>query len=369
MGYRRQCALSRRSFLGAGTLTVGLGLAGCTTTSRSDVDVVTPEGGAEDGGGNGETRSSGAVYVPPHVHERAVAGTETSGEFAFGVAYSVPDYYWTVDGTTVRRVTPADGDNVQLMATAWAPGTSIVLPHLRLTATIEKDGDPLRETELTPVLNQRWGFQYLANLGLERYGELVVRLQATPGDVRRTGELRGSFGDPASVRIGFDFDRTEVQNLRTLYPREHGLAGAVEAREESEFPLGRQPNPADLPGEVVATGSSAGATFAVSAVPADSSPIGDANPYVAISAETPYNHLTLPNMRVEGSLTRGGETVYRGAFAPTLDGERGYHYGTSVDSIESGDQLALSFPTPPQVGRYEGYEEAFVEMPGLELSL
>lgn len=361
-------ALSRRAVIRAGCgLAAGTGIAGCAgDRGAGDVGVVTP---TASGGGDTPDGASPAVYIPSHVHERAVAGTAASGDYAFGLAYSVPDAYWTVDGGSVREVTPAGDDNLQLMASVWASGTEHVLPGLELRAEVEMDGEVVAGAPLVPLLNQRWGYRYVANLGLDRYGEFAVRLAAPPMAVRRTGAFRDSFDDPARAQLDLTFGRTEAQNLRTLYPRSSGEAGAVSAASAGEIPDGRQPDPADLPGAVVARGATDGAAIAVSAVPPEASPLSDGDPYLAVGATTPYNRFVLPGVQIRAALASGGEPVYEGALEPTLDPERGYHYGAAVDRIDAGDELRLSFGSPPQVARYEGYERAFVTMPDLDLSL
>lgn len=365
-------ALSRRAVIRTGCgLAAGTGLAGCAEDrGAGDVGVITPT--ASGGGDEGTAAPEGAspaVYIPSHVHERTVVGTTASGDYAFGLAYSVPDAYWTVDGGTVSEVTPAGEDNLQLMASVWASEMAHVLPDLELRATVEKDGEVVAEEPLVPLLNQRWGFRYVANLGLDRYGDFTIRLAAPPMTVRRTGAFRGAFDDPARARIDLTFARSEARNLRTLYPRSSGEAGAVRAASVGEIPNGRQPDPADLPGAVVARGTTGGAAIAVSAVPPDASPLSDGDAYLAVSATTPYNRFVLPGVQIRATLARGGEPVYEGALEPTVDPERGYHYGASVGRIDAGDALRLSFRASPTVARYEGYERAFVTMPDLDLTL
>jgi hypothetical protein len=91
--------------------------------------------------------------------------------------------------------------------------------------------------------------------------------------------------------------------------------------------------------------------------------------YLAVSARTPYNRMVIPAMGLEGTLTRDGETVFDGTLQRTLDPDLRYHYGATVEGVESGDELELRVTTPPQVARHEGYETAFVEMPATTLTL
>jgi hypothetical protein len=65
-------------------------------------------------------------------------------------------------------------------------------------------------------------------------------------------------------------------------------------------------------------------------------------------------------MTVEATVTRDGETVFDDALERTLDPALYYHYGASVTGgLQSGDEVTLTVPTPPQVARHEGYEKAF----------
>ncbi len=299
-------ALSRRAVIRAGCgLAAGTGIAGCAgDRGAGDVGVVTP---TASGGGETPNGASPAVYIPSHVHERAVAGTAASGDYSFGLAYSVPDAYWTVDGGSVREVTPAGDDNLQLMTSVWASGTEHVLPGLELRAAVEMDGEVVAEAPLVPLLDQRWGYRYVANLGLDRYGEFAVRLAAPPMAVRRTRAFRDSFDDPARAQLDLTFGRTEAQNLRTLYPRSSGEAGAVRAASAGEIPNGRQPDPADLPGAVVARGATGGAAIAVSAVPPKASPLRDGDTYLAVGAATP----TAPATTTPATTSRTGQRMVR----------------------------------------------------------
>ncbi|MFC6963191.1 hypothetical protein ACFQJ8_15765 [Halocatena marina] len=74
-------------------------------------------------------------------------------------------------------------------------------------------------------------------------------------------------------------------------------------------------------------------------------------------------------MSLSGTVKRGKQTIFDGPLTATLDPELNYHYGTSVERLQSGDTLALTVDVPPQVARHEGYEMAFFEMPPMELTL
>lgn len=77
----------------------------------------------------------------------------------------------------------------------------------------------------------------------------------------------------------------------------------------------------------------------------------------------------LPLMSLSATLTRNGTTIYDDILRPALDSELNYHYGTTVDSVKSDDELTITVDAPPQTARHEGYEMAFFEMPKLRLTL
>lgn len=66
---------------------------------------------------------------------------------------------------------------------------------------------------------------------------------------------------------------------------------------------------------------------------------------------TRHNNCILPTMAA--TLKRDGSTVY----------------GSSVDSVEAGDELILSTATIPQVTPHEGYGTAFREMDDVSMTL
>jgi hypothetical protein len=132
------------------------------------------------------------------------------------------------------------------------------------------------------------------------------------------------------------------------------------------------PTKEELPGSVRGTAESDGARLIVTTLDAAPTGVDGDGQYLAVSARTPYNRLVLPAIALSGTITRGSETVFEGPLERTLDPKLGYHYGTVLGGdtgVESGDELALSVGTPPQVARHEGYETAFLDMPDVELPL
>jgi hypothetical protein len=74
-------------------------------------------------------------------------------------------------------------------------------------------------------------------------------------------------------------------------------------------------------------------------------------------------------MSLSASLERDGSTIFDGSLPAAIDPERNYHYGATVDGIESGDELTITVDAPPQAARHEGYETAFLDMDAMDLTL
>lgn len=76
-------------------------------------------------------------------------------------------------------------------------------------------------------------------------------------------------------------------------------------------------------------------------------------------------NLVPPDFSPQVTIKRGGETVT--GFAPwlMLSQPMGSHFGTTIDAIDGGADLALTVDAPPQTARHEGYETAFIEMEDL----
>ncbi|WP_049900005.1 iron transporter [Halococcus agarilyticus] len=294
-----------------------------------------------------------------------------ASNYAFGVMYSYPHRFWTVNGSETRKVSIQQDDSVHLMASVWEPKTRTVLPDTGLSVEITQDGEIVSQEVIYPMLSQRMGFHYGANFGLEGNGTYTATLSVGGMSTRRTGEFVGMFAEPASVDIEFEYSRTDKKSIdytRTKGQRE-GSRDAAKPMAMEMVPNSTVPPKADLPGEIVGTRTSGDGRFLATVLDEPPRGIDASGPYLAVSARTPYNRMVLPAMALSGTLRRNGRTVFDGPLQPTLDPELDYHYGTVVDSIESGDELGLSVETPPQVARHEGYETAFLDMPPMTFTV
>jgi len=321
------------------------------------------------------------VYFPTHVDGMEMVGAAESddGDYAFALLYTYPHRFWRVDATTTTADEavfddPDGSEDVHLMSLLWDPETGRTLPDSGMSVDIQKEGEPLDEQVIYPMLSPRMGFHYGANFRLDGAGDYEVTLSVGGTNVRRTGDYRGRFGDPASVTLPFAFDADARDDIAFERTDDRAGEAAVPPVMDMDVPLGVAATPAELPGDHRGTAESGDAQLAVLAL--DDPPAGvDADTeggdaaYLAVSARTPHNGLVLPAIALDASLERDGETVFQGPLRRTFDGDLGYHYGAAVASLEAGDDLALSVVTHPQVARHEGYETAFLDLPDAELTL
>ncbi|MFC7140102.1 iron transporter [Halosimplex aquaticum] len=372
--------MNRRSFLHSATGAAALGLAGClgdgggtdaTDTRATEPSPATASPTDENSQTTSPTASPTAtpdgpsgVYVQSFRETMVMPGTKTAGDYRFALLIAVPHRFWTVT-LAERSVTPIrDGDDVHLMATVWDPATGTVLPDSNLSVEIARDGELVSQEVIYPMLSQRMGFHYGANFGLEGDGTYTARLSVGGVSARTTGAFADRFGDGETAEIKFEWSKQVREQLKTEQLDAAGKRGALAPMEMGELPQPLAAEPADLPGTVHGTGRSDDAKLVATHLSADAaSRFTDGDPYLAISARTPFNRLVLPAMGLSATVARGGETVFEGQLRRTLDPDLGYHYGAAVpEAPQSDDEITVSVDTPPQLARHEGYERAFLQM-------
>ena len=343
--------MNRRAFLAAAGAGVSAGLGGCLGFELQSGGVSEPP--------VVDDRPSG-VYVPGHVEGMSMIGRGDGGDYAAGLMYSYAHRFWVANGDDVSRTSIEEDDDVHLMANVWDPQTGQVLPETGLSLEITRDDELVSQEVIYPMLSQPMGFHYGANFGLEGEGEYTVTLSVGAVSTRKTGAFRDRFGEPATIEIPFRYsesDKSEI-SFRTLDDRA-GSRGAVDRMQMEDMPDSLAPEASQLPGRVLGETRSDDATFVVTVL--DSPPAGiDADgQYLAVSARTRYTRSILPAMGITAQLSRDGETVADTQLTRTLDPELSYHYGTVIESVETGDELTLSPTVQPQTARHEGYETAF----------
>jgi uncharacterized protein involved in high-affinity Fe2+ transport len=372
--------MDRRAFLAAGGAGLAAALAGCTatgslfeTTNSREPPLVDP-------------RPAG-VYVPTHSESMGMVGAGSAGDLRVSVSYSYPHRFWTVereDGAFVARQVDVEADDaVHLMATPFDPETGRVVPDTGLSVEVYRDGSLVTQEVIYRMLSQRMGFHYGANFPLDGDGTYEVRVSVGGASLRRTGAFEGRFADPGTARVPFEFSERERNDLPyELLPDRQGSAGALSPMEMGTgmdggtdddgstdgdgssgeggaggmdgmaTPVGRAPA---LPGDSLGRGAVDDAVLVAARV--DAARFGP-EPYLAVSARTPYNRFVVPRMGLSARLPDAG---FEGDLAPTLDPELGFHYGASVPDLAADATVEATVGSPSTVARHEGYETAFLE--------
>jgi len=359
--------MDRRRFLALAGTGTSL-LAGCldgtsgetSTTTATDTPTASPT--ATDG------ELPDGIYVQPFREGMAMQGTATAGDLSVAFLYTSPHVFWTVNGESLSK-TPKSG-NIHAMAVVWDTETGRIVPETGLSLEIERDGELVSQEVIYPMLSQRMGYHYGGNFGLDGDGEYTARVSvgAVPNGVALTGDYAGRFREPSSAEVGFAFNETQRDRVRSEEIDAYGEPGAVRPMEMEMVPQATAPPREELPGEPLGAPNSDDALLVTGAVAGDEAPRFDADTYLYVSPRSRYNGLVLPAMALEATVTRDGSERFAGQLTRTFDPALGYHYGADVGSLNAGDEVTLSVTVPPQTARHEGYERAFLEMPDAVVS-
>ncbi|AUV83924.1 Tat pathway signal protein [Salinigranum rubrum] len=351
--------MNRRRFLGAVGAAGVAGLAGCagfsTTTYSSEPPLVEnpPDG----------------VYVPSHIEGMEMVGMGMAGDARVAVTYSYPHRFWTVEQNgqefTTQRVDIADDDAVHLMASVWDPETGVVLPNTGLSMEIRTDAGLVSQEVVYPMLSQQMGFHYGANFPLDGNDVYDVTVSVGAPSVERFGSLANRFTQPATATVSFDYRegaRNEIE-YTVFEESRRGQRDAVAPMSMEMMPVGRVPD--SVPG--TALGEATVGDLVLRGHVVDAERFGD-DPYLVVTAATPYNDLVVPGMALSARVPGDGRAAFSGGLDPALDPDLGFHYGAPVSVSGGVDAVELTVEIPPQVARHEGYETAFLETGTVTLS-
>jgi hypothetical protein len=310
-----------------------------------------------------------AVYVPAVTEGMKMYGAATAGPYGVALSYSYPHRFWSMTGTERTKTVVESDDSLHLMASLWDRDSGQVLPlDAGVTIEIARDGSLISQEVAYPMLSQRMGFHYGSNYALDGEGDYEATVQVGGVSLRRTGAFDGRFESVESVTVPFTFDTDSLYDVpfERLGDRA-GTRGALKPM-EMDFPLGRAPATADLPGSVLGVLESGDARLRVGVVRDTDRFDADGDSYLYVAARTPHNGFVVPMMGLSARVLRDGRERFAADLVRTLDPDLGYHYGAVCDGIEAGDQVAVSVEVPPQVARHDGYETAFVSMPTRRLT-
>ncbi|WP_318569760.1 iron transporter [Salinigranum marinum] len=346
--------MNRRTFLAAAagaSSTLVAGCAGFSTTAYSADPPLVEDPPA-------------AVYVPSHVEGMEMVGMADAGDAKVAVSYSYPHRFWTVeqDGTAfeTQQVDIGSDDTVHLMATVWEPETGVVVPNTGLSIEISTDEGLVSEEVVYPMLSQQMGFHYGANFPLDGNDVYDVRVSVGATSVERLGSLSDRLEEPAAATVSFDYReaaRNEI-DYTVFEESRRGQRDAIPPMSMEMTPVGRVPNPDSVAGEPL--GQATIGDLVLRGYAAEADRFGD-DPYLVVTAGTPYNDLVVPGMALSARVPGDGRAAFAGRLDPALDPELGFHYGATAPRLAGDDEVELTVEIPPQVARHEGYETAFLE--------
>jgi len=356
-----------------------------------------------------------ATYVPTHFEAMRRLDPVEAGDYLLEPMLTYPHRFWNVTGDRVEAAAPTDDHDIHLMVTVRDAETGRVLPaETGLRVTVGREGESGTPHTPWPMVSQEMGFHFGDNLTLGGDGTYEATVRVGAIDARKTGPFTGRFAEPATATFAFEYDRAFRESVvgDIVYVREEsdwGVRGAMangslgdgersygdadhegpefvdaqrqdadrdhrgEPRWETRVgdrrygtyrrgpEEGELPPAAHLPGRLLAEPVVGDALLATTLLPAGSRFVDGDERYLMVSPRTPYNRSMLPMAALDYALRRDGTVVASGALDATLDGAVGYHYGTALDDIASGDRVTLSVTTAPNVSRHAGYETALLE--------
>ncbi|AGB37475.1 DUF7350 domain-containing protein [Natronococcus occultus] len=373
-----------------------------------------------------------AVYVPTHREQMRMLEPIEDGDVAIAPMLSYPHPFWIVAGgdeDSVERVDPAEGHGVHMMFTAWDRETGTVLPvdegaELRVFRDGERIGSPLSPWTM---LSQEMGFHFGDNVSLPGDGSYAVEIDLPALSTRRTGALEDRLTEAVSARFEFEYDEAfreaVVGGVEYLDEELWGERGALEPMEHGdhdhhgdeddheadhghddhehgeddhdhddhehdeddhahhEVPYSQLPPVEEYPGTLLREDGAdetepgddadlprSGDAAVVATLLEPDSRLAGHERYLLVSPRTPYNRVPLADATLAATVEREDGSAADTVLEQTLDGEYGLHYGADV-AADPGDDVTVSFESPPQVARHQGYETAFLEMEPLELTV
>lgn len=390
-------AMERRTFLASSVSLVGTSaFVGCLETQSAWRNPPLVE------------NRPNAVYYPTITEGMAMYGMAMTDDIGIALMYTYPHRFWVVTGDNKNKVVVQDDDSLHLMVNVWDRTTATIVPT-SVSIDVTQNEETVDKRSLWPMLSPAMGFHYGDNLSLDGEGEYTARVSVAPMLTTGIGALDGTLTESQTVEIPFEFDTSVVYNLPIRrYGEKTGTIGEPELMKMSMenmdmnhesmdmnhknmnmshgnmnmdhenmdmgvsyIPLGVVPPKPKFPGNVLgmASASKGRAEFVVSAFNNASRFGTNGRSYLAVSPRTPFNRILLPMMSISVSLTRNGQTVFEGPLRSAVGPAMSYHYGTAIDSVESGDELVISTQVPPQTARHAGYETVFIDMPDVQMTL
>ncbi|NUE02801.1 Tat pathway signal protein [Halorubraceae archaeon YAN] len=309
-----------------------------------------------------------AIYYPTHTEGMNMSGMGMADNgLHVHLMYTFPHRFWRIfsaddGGYEARKFDVGRDDAVHLMVGVWDHETELPIPVSGVNIGITGGNDVNERETVYPMLSQRMGFHYGDNYHLDGDGEYTAEVTVEGIVGEAYGDFEGRFDQAQTVSIDFEYDEAERNDLPfEEYPDRQGEQAAVEPMHMDHMPLGFAES---LPGESLGEGREDDIRYKAAVVDADRF---GSDPYLAVTAETRYNELLIPQLGLDATVTTDGndETV---PLSPAIDPELGFHYGTPVAELTADSEVAVTVTTPAQIARHEGYETAFFDTPTVSLS-
>ena len=350
--------MKRRALLGAIGSAGALSSAGCLSSYLKESPSYAPP--------LVEDRPN-AAYVPSHTEGMKTAGTAKSGRYRCALAYTYPHRFWLITGTNRKKVEINENDSLHLMVTLWDERTGVRLPSSSVNVEVSRPDETITRKSLWPMLSQPMGFHFGDNVSLPAETKYSISIRIGPSDARMAGALEGAFTERETLSLSLDYNKQTLKEIPVNdLDNRQGKRGAVDPMETKKLPTGQLPARDSLSGRAIGRAKSGGATFALQAMDQPPNGIDGDGPYLAVSPRTPYNRYPLPFMSLSATVSRGKKTVFEGTLPSTIEQNLGYHYGSTLGSLESEDTVTVSFDAPPQASRHEGYETAFLKFESVQ---
>jgi hypothetical protein len=256
------------------------------------------------------------------------------------------------------------------MLTAWDSETETVIPTSSAVVSASKgESSVLSDKQLWSMLSQNMGVHFGDNVELDGDGTYDVSVDFGPVGTRLSGALAALSTDQQSFSIEIPFEQATLDEVMfDLLDDRKGERDALDPMEMGMRPTGQVPEPSALPGQLLGDETSGDAAIVATVLDSVPAGIDGEGAYLAVSARTPYNRYPLPFMSLSATISRDGEAIFEGDLTDTIHPDIGYHYGTVVDGVQSGDTVDIAIDAPPQIARHEGYETAFLSMDAISLT-
>lgn len=299
------------------------------------------------------------VYIPPHFEGMVPIGTDTDGPIAATIQYSYPHRFWLLSGRDHSRVRIQPDDTLHLMVQLWAHDTDVILSGTSPRVTVESGDGIVAERVFWPMLSQRMGFHYGDNLALDGAGTYEIRLEVPPTSDLLAGRFEQLLDGPARFQFTLDWQESTLDDvsITTVGEGRKGASNALSPMDGGAAPLGEVPG--TLPGQSLGTASTDEMQIQATLAPE----MGE-EAKLLLTAATPHNRFAIPMLGPVAHYN-GSSRRFRAALDPSL----GMHYRDRLPGLDSGQDIRVSFPTPPQVARHEGYETAFMNPDPVTFSL